>query len=144
MKYLLDTCLLSELVKPAPDADVLAWMAAQSPENLFVSAMTLAELHRGIAKLPSSRRRQALTAWLAKVETGFEDRVLPFHHETAGVWATMCVRAEARGRPMAAFDSIIAATALQRGLTVVTRNAKDFEPAGVSLLNPWSQGGSLL
>lgn len=137
MKYLLDTCLLSELVKPAPHAAVLEWMAAQQPENLFVSAMTLGELERGVMKLPPSRRRNELTTWLAQLALGFEDRVLPFDHETARVWADMCARTESKGRPLAAFDSIIAATALQQGLTVVTRNERDFEPAGVLLMNPW-------
>lgn len=138
MKYLLDTCLLSELTKPAPHAAVLAWMATQSPEHLFVSAMTLGELQRGVIKLPPSRRRQELGAWLAQVELGFEDRVLPFCRETAGVWADMCARTEAKGRPMAAFDSLIAATALHKGLMIVTRNERDFEPAPVPLLNPWN------
>ena len=139
MKYLLDTCLLSELVKPVPDAAVLDWMAAQQAENLFVSAMTLGELQRGVMKLPPSRRRNELTAWLAQVERGFEDRILPFCRETANVWADMCARVEARGRPLAAFDSIIAATALHQGLTVVTRNERDFEPAAVPLMNPWTR-----
>lgn len=137
MKYLLDTCLLSELVKPVPHAAVLEWMAAQQAENLFVSAMTLGELERGVMKLPPSRRRNELTTWLTQVALDFEDRVLPFGRETAHVWADMCARAEAKGRPLAAFDSIIAATALQQGLTVATRNERDFEPAGVPLMNPW-------
>ena len=137
MKCLLDTCLLSELVKPTPDASVLAWMARQSPTNLFISAMTLGELRRGVAKLPPSRRRNQLSAWLVQVEAGFEDRVLPFTQATASVWAQMCARTEAKGRPMAAFDSIIAATALELGLAVVTRNEPDFEPAPLLLINPW-------
>jgi predicted nucleic acid-binding protein len=137
VKYLLDTCLLSELVKPVPHAAVLEWMAAQKAENLFVSAMTLGELERGVMKLPASRRRNELTAWLAQVALGFEDRVLPFDRETARVWADMCARTETKGRPLAAFDSIIAATALHQGLTVVTRNEGDFEPAGVPMVNPW-------
>ena len=137
MKYLLDTCLLSELVKPVPHTPVLDWMSAQQAENLFVSAMTLGELERGVMKLPPSRRRNELTTWLAQVALGFEDRVLPFDRETAHVWADMCARAEAKGRPLAAFDSLIAATALHQGLTVVTRNERDFEPAGVQLMNPW-------
>jgi len=137
VKYLLDTCLLSELVKTAPDASVLAWMALQSPADLFISAMTLGELQRGVAKLPLSRRRDELSAWLVQVETGFEDRILPFTQTTASVWAQMCARTEAKGRPMAAFDSIIAATALQLGLAVVTRNERDFENAPVLLINPW-------
>lgn len=138
MSYLLDTCLLSELVRPEPDAAVLVWMAGRKERELFVSAMTLAELHRGVGRLPESRRRSELAVWLAALETGFEDRVLPFSQETARVWAGMVIKAEGQGKPMAAFDSVIAATALTHGLHLVTRNVKDFAFAGVGLLNPWS------
>ncbi len=141
MQYLLDTCVLSELVKPAPEPAVLGWMAQRQEHALFVSAMTLAELQRGVAKLPASRRRSELTAWLEKLEIGFEDRVLPFTQSTGQSWAAMCARAEATGHTMAAFDSIIAATAVEHGLTVVTRNVRDFAPAGVVVLNPWSEPG---
>jgi toxin FitB len=139
VKYLLDTCLLSELVKPVPETAVLDWMARQHPDHLFVSAITLGELTRGVMKMPLSRRRDELTAWLAQVERGFEDRVLPFGRETASVWAKMCARCEASGRTLAAFDSLIAATALHQGLAVVTRNERDFEPAAVPLVNPWAK-----
>ena len=137
MKFLLDTCVLSELVKPLPDTSVLRWMGAQQEANLFVSAMTLAELHKGVAKLSASRRKNELHAWLTQLEAGFEARVLPFQTSTAQPWATMSANAEAQGKPLAAFDSIIAATALQHGLCLVTRNVKDFAATGVELLNPW-------
>jgi predicted nucleic acid-binding protein len=137
VKYILDTCLLSELVKPSPEPAVLSWMQERIESDLYISAMTLAELHRGVAKLPSSRRRNELSTWLGQLETGFEDRVLPFTQETAGAWAQMCATAESKGKPMAAFDSIIAATALEHGLALVTRNTRDFEHAPVVLINPW-------
>lgn len=137
MKFLLDTCVLSELVKPLPDASVLRWMGAQQEANLFVSAMTLAELHKGVAKLSASRRKNELNTWLTQLEAGFEARVLPFQTSTARPWAAMCANAEAQGKPLAAFDSIIAATALQHGLCLVTRNVKDFAATGVELFNPW-------
>lgn len=139
MSYLLDTCVLSELVKSSPEPAVIQWMAARDEQTLFVSAMTLAELHRGIAKLPASRRRSDLTTWLEKLESSFEERVLPFGQSTAKPWATMCARAEAVGSPLAAFDSIIAATALEHGLTVVTRNVRDFAQSMVPVVNPWSE-----
>lgn len=137
MRYLLDTCVLSELVKPLPAPAVLAWMGGRLESELFVSAMTMAELARGIAKLPASRRKLELSGWLDKLKLAFSDRVLPFTGETADYWAVLCSRAEASGKPMAAFDSIIAASALEHGLAMVTRNVSDFSNAPVVLINPW-------
>jgi predicted nucleic acid-binding protein len=138
---LLDTCVLSELVRPHPEPAVLDWVASRPESSLFVSAMTLAELHRGVRKLPESKRRTELTNWLEQLELGFEGRVIPFNQDTAHAWAQMTVQAEQQGKPMAAFDSIIAATAISHGLRLVTRNVKDFAYAGVQLLNPWPEQG---
>ena len=138
MKYLLDTCLLSELTRPQPHTGVLEWMRARKSTDLFVSALTLAELERGVVRLPPSRRQGELSAWLADVQAGFGQRVLAFTRETAGYWARMCAQAEAAGKPMAAFDSLIAATAAEHGLAVVTRNVGDFASAPVVLVNPWT------
>lgn len=135
--YLLDTCVLSELVKANPESAVLAWMAERKEHELFVSAMTIAELYRGIAKLPTSRRKSDLTVWLQQVEAGFDERVMSFTLDTAHVWAQMCANAEAAGKSMAAFDSIIAATAVEHSLCLVTRNIRDFSNVSVELLNPW-------
>ena len=137
MKYLLDTCLLSELVRPAPHAAVLGWMGARASSDLFVSALTLAELERGIVRLQPSRRQSELATWLTSVQAGFGQRTLAFTRDTAGYWARLCAQAEAAGKPMAAFDSLIAATALEHGLAVVTRNVSDFASAPVVLINPW-------
>lgn len=139
MRFLLDTCVLSELVKPVPEPNVLTWMRARQNDELFISAITLAELQRGAAKLPVSRRRDELSVWLQQLEAGFEDRVLPFTGATAHYWAQMCVKAEAKGLSMAAFDSIIAATALEHGMALVTRNVRDFTQAPVVLINPWPE-----
>ena len=137
MRYLLDTCLLSELVKPAPEPSVTAWMSQRKASELFASALTLGELHRGVAKKALSKRRSELENWLRALEVSFENQLLPFTHETGRVWAAMCARAEAQGRPLAVMDSLIAATALEHGLTLVTRNIKDFSSTLVNLLNPW-------
>ena len=139
MRYLLDTCVLSELVKPGPAPGVMTWMAGRKADELFVSAMTLGELQRGVAKLPLSRRRNELQLWLQQVEDGFGERILPFGRDAAHAWAQMCARAEAVGKPMAAFDSIIAATAVEHGLALVTRNVQDFAAAPLMLINPWEQ-----
>ena len=142
MKYLLDTCLLSELVRPVPHPAVLGWMGERSSSDLYVSALTLAELERGIVRLPASRRRNELTTWLANVQAGLGQRALPFTRDTAGYWARLCAQSEAAGKPMAAFDSLIAATAVAHGLAVVTRYVSDFALAPVVLVNPWDMAPS--
>lgn len=139
MKYLLDTCVLSELIKPAPSPDVLAWIDTREESGLFVAAMTLAELCRGVAKLAASRRKSELSVWVDHLREGFGDRVLPFTGETAGYWGEMCARAA--GKTMSAFDSIIAAMAVEHGLALVTRNVGDFSAAPVMLINPWDVTG---
>jgi toxin FitB len=137
VKYLLDTCFLSELLKPAPEQAVLSWLGERVESELFVSAMTIAEIGRSVAKLPASHRQTELSAWLQQIKVGFDNRMLAFTVETASAWALMCANAEAKGKPMAAFDSIIAATALEHSLALVTRNVRDFEQAPVVLINPW-------
>ena len=137
MRFLLDTCFLSELIKHAPESRVLQWMERRDDQTLFVSAMTFAELQRGVARLAESKRRAELTRWLEQLEANFSDRVLPFTLATSRYWATMCAQAEAAGRSIAAFDSIIAASALEHGLALVTRNVRDFSQAPVVVVNPW-------
>lgn len=137
MKYLLDTCVLSELVRTKPEARVLTWINARAESDLYVAAMTLAELRRGVARLPASRRKTDLGVWLEQLQAGFAERILPFTSETAAYWGEMCARCEAGGRTMAAFDSIIAATAVEHGLVLVTRNDRDFMAALPVVFNPW-------
>lgn len=137
MKYLLDTCVLSELVKSERDAHVLQWVRMRKPLELCISAMTWGELQRGVTRLPEFKRRSELTLWLQQLEAGFEDRILAFDRNTSRIWAHMTVQAEAQGKTMAAFDSIIAATAQAHGCTLVTRNIGDFINAGIDVLNPW-------
>lgn len=137
MKYLLDTCVLSEFVKATPEAKVLTWINARDENDLHVAAMSLAELRRGVACLPVSRRKTDLAAWLEQLQAAFADRILPFTGATAAYWGEMCARVEAGGRTMAAFDSIIAATAVEHGLVLVTRNDRDFTAALPVVFNPW-------
>lgn len=137
MRYLLDTCVLSEMIKSAPDAHVIQWFQARKPHELFISSMTWGELQRGVARLPPSKRRSDLALWLEQLEAGFEDRVLAFDQQASEVWARMTVMAEAQGKSMAAFDSIIAATARAYDCKLVTRNVRDFAHADVDVLNPW-------
>jgi predicted nucleic acid-binding protein len=134
---LLDTCVLSELVKSSPDSRVLQWFEARKAPELFISAMTWGELQRGVTRLPKSKRRSELTRWLEQLQMGFEDRVLAFDQNVSEVWAHLMVKAETQGKSVAAFDSIIAATARAHDCKLVTRNVRDFAKAGVEVLNPW-------
>jgi predicted nucleic acid-binding protein len=137
MKYLLDTCLLSETVKNIPDPHVLRWIEARKPHELCTSAMSLGELQRGVIRLPESKRRNELSLWLHALEISFENRILSFDTNVVRIWAQITVNAEALGKSMAAFDSIIAATAKAHDCILVTRNIRDFANAGVEVLNPW-------
>ena len=137
MKYLLDTCVLSEFVRPAPASAVMAWVNEQAEVDLFVAAMSLAELQRGVARLPPSRRKVDLANWLVKLRSSFAERALPFTTATATYWGEMCAQLEAAGKTMAAFDSLIAASAVEHGLALVTRNERDFAAAPLVVINPW-------
>jgi len=137
VKYLLDTCVLSELVKTNPEPNVVAWVNSQVEASLFVSSITLAELLKGVAKLQDSQRKTALSKWISQIQEEMTDRILSFDSSTAGYWATMCASAEKAGKTLSAFDSLIAGTAIEHGLVIVTRNTRDFEAAPVILLNPW-------
>ena len=137
MKYLLDTCTISELVKISPNVHVRGWFGARKAHELFISAVSWAELHRGVRRLEPSKRQSDLTRWLNDLEIGFEERILAFDRHVAQTWSEMTVQAETQGKPMAAFDSMIAATARTHGCKLVTRNVRDFAHAGVDLINPW-------
>ena len=137
MRYLLDTCALSELVKSTPDAHVIRWFEARKAHELCISAMTWGELQRGVTRLPESKRRSELTLWLQQLETGFEDRILAFDKNVSRVWAHMTAQAETQGKSMAAFDSIIAATARAHDCKLVSRNVRDFVNDGIDVINPW-------
>ncbi|MEA1833909.1 type II toxin-antitoxin system VapC family toxin [Methylobacterium durans] len=137
MRYLLDTNIISNIIKTSPSPSLLAWMAGQHDEDLCIAALTVAEIRRGILEKPAGRRRDALEAWFSGPEGPqalFSGRVLPFD-ETAGlVWARLMAEGTAQGRPRSALDTIIAAVAESNDCVVVTDNERDF--AGVRVINP--------
>lgn len=138
MNYLLDTCLLSELTKPSPNAGVVTWLRSVSSENLLLSAITIGEIKKGLAKMPDSRRKQDLSTWLQTLLADYSGRILPIDLTVAENWGILQGRAEVAGTPMASLDGLIAATAYTHNLTVVTRNERDFAPAHIPLYNPWT------
>lgn len=134
MSFLIDTCVLSELIKPKPSRRVSEWFAETPPTSLFVSVLTLGELRKGTVRLGEGRRRARLTAWLeTELPAWIGDRVLPVDADVADTWG----RLMARPGNIPAIDGLLAATALRHRLTLVTRNEADFAAAGVELLNPW-------
>ena len=138
MRFLLDTCAISEWVRPAPDPGVLEWFAQQDELSLNLSTLSLGELKRGIEKLTSGKRKKFLQQWLAvNVIQRFGDRVLPPDADVCLRWGEMQEQLEKRGKRMSALDGLIAATALRHQLTVVTRNIRDMESCGAVLFNPW-------
>ena len=141
MNYLLDTCVISELVREQPDALVLKWVSSIPETSLFLSVLTFAEIHKGIEKLPESKRKDKLHKWVnADLRVRFKGRILNLNLNVATKWGQVQGQAERRGKPMPLMDGLIAATAISNDLIVVTRNTKDMEQSEVTLLNPWLKG----
>jgi toxin FitB len=135
---LLDTNVVSEPLRPVPDARVIDWIDAQPLETLFLSAITVAELRAGVALLPAGKRRTGLLQNLEKrVLPLFAGRVLAFDLACTQLYADLMTRARAAGLAVATADGFIAAIALANGLTVATRDAGAFEAAGAAVVNPW-------
>jgi predicted nucleic acid-binding protein len=135
---LLDTNVISEAVAPLPTQSVLRWLAAQLPQELHLSVITLGELEQGVAKRGPSRRSRELLHWIENnLPHQFEARVLPFDRAAARQWGRLLGEAERRGRPLPAIDAQIAATALVHDLAVATRDSGGFVGTGVTLIDPW-------
>ncbi len=136
-RYLLDTNIISNIVKPVPSAALVAWMAAQADEDLFISSLTIAEIRRGVLERPAGRKRRELESWFSG-PTGpqalFAGRVLPFDENAALIWARLMAGGTATGRPRSALDMMIAAIAEVNDCVVATDNERDF--AGMTIVNP--------
>lgn len=135
MSYLVDANVLSEPSKPLPDPRVIAWLATHG-DDAFVSVLTLGEIHKGILLLPAGKRRKKLERSYKELCETFEGRILDLTIETLTIWALMYAKEQLQGHKLPGFDSLLAATALQHGFTMITRNKKDF-PKGLPLINLW-------
>lgn len=143
MRYLLDTNILSNIIKPAPSASLLAWMAEQADNDLHIASLTVAEIRRGVLEKPAGKRRDQLEAWFGGAEGPqalFAGRVLPFDEAASLVWARLMADGKAAGRPRDGLDMIIAAVAEANGCIVVTDNESDF--AGIEIINPLRDGAA--
>ena len=136
---ILDTNVLSEVMRPEPSVRVLEWLAKESALSVFTTTIAMAEILYGIELLPKGRRRAALeSAAAAMFEEDFAGRILPFDGDAARVFPKIAAARRASGRPIAQFDAQIAAIARSRGAAIATRNSGDFEECGITVLNPWN------
>jgi predicted nucleic acid-binding protein len=140
VNFLLDTNLVSEWIKPHPNAEVVAWLADADEDRVFISVVTLAELRHGIERLAVGRRRRRLNEWLQnELLLRFDNRILPIDAAVAAQWGRIVAQREALGRPIGTMDAFIAATAQVHELTLATRNHSDFASSVDAIVNPWAQ-----
>jgi toxin FitB len=138
VSLLLDTSVISELVRKSPHLPVLEWIGAQDETALYLSVVTIGEIEKGIARLPASARKTKLQSWVRRdLAERFGARLLAVDIRAATRWGTLTGESEKRGQPLPVIDSLIAATALVHGFAVVTRNVDDFKRCGVACVNPW-------
>ena len=141
MSFLLDTNVVSEWVRPQPDRNVISWLAEVDEDRVFISVISFAEIRRGIEMLAAGRRHERLATWLAEeLPVRFEERILDIDRQVADTWGVLMARGQKIGLTLGSMDAFVAATAEAHGLTLVTRNVKDFRRLGISLLDPWQPG----
>jgi hypothetical protein len=139
VSFLLDTSVISELVRKSPHLPVLEWIGAQDETSLYLSVVTIGEIEKGIARLPASARKTKLQSWVRRdLVERFGARLLPIDIRVSTRWGALSGESEKRGQPLPVIDSLIAATALVHGFAVVTRNVEDFKRCGVACVNPWA------
>ncbi|MCF6282588.1 MAG: type II toxin-antitoxin system VapC family toxin [Candidatus Polarisedimenticolaceae bacterium] len=140
MKYLLDTCVISEAIKPKPNKKVVAWLKKQDEESLYLSVLTFGEIEKGIEKSVDGRRKNKLRMWVEEdLKQRFEGRILPIDMQVASKWGEIQGKSEAVGKPLPSIDGLIAVTGLVNNCVVVTRNVSDMQQSSVELHNPWGE-----
>ena len=141
MSFLLDTNVVSEWVRPQPDRNVISWLAEVDEDRVFISVISFAEIRRGVETLAAGRRHERLATWLAEeLSVRFEERILDIDRQVADTWGVLMARGQKIGMTLGSMDAFVAATAEAHGLTLVTRNVKDFRRLGISVLDPWQAG----
>ena len=141
MAYLVDTNVLSEVVRPAPDANVVAWLGGLSTTQAYLSVLTLGEIARGVTLLPPGKRKNDLRAWLAHdLAQRFRGRILDVDLTVANAWGDLDAQGQRIGRPLAVVDGLLLATAQAHGLTLATRNIGHCGDRGVAVFDPWMEG----
>jgi toxin FitB len=141
VRYLLDTAVLSELVKPVPFEGVPRFLDQIDPDDVWLSVITIGEVVSGIEYMPEGKRKHQFETWLEDINQHYEGRILPVTVEISRIWGETHGRLRRRGMQLAPADGLIAATAIHHGMRIVTRNVKDFEPTGALIVNPWENAG---
>lgn len=138
MNYLLDTCVLSELIKPKPNMGVVKWISGIDERCLYISVLTIGEIHKGIEKLPESKKKDHLHKWVNfDLKERFNNKILNVDINIVTIWGKVQAQSEFIGQTLPTIDGLIACTGIAHDLTVATRNTKDMKTSGVSLINPW-------
>jgi len=138
MKYLLDTCVISELIRRQPDKNVISWMQNQNENSLYLSVLTFGEIEKGIEKAPDVIRKKRLKLWLEEdLKKRFEGRIIPIDLNVSIKWGEIQGASELLGKPLPTIDGLITASAIVYNCIVVTRNISDMEQSSAELLNPW-------
>ena len=138
MKYLLDTCVISELIKPQPNRSVVSWLQSQTENDLYLSVLTFGEIEKGIEKAANEARKSKLKLWVEEdLKQRFKGRILAIDLDVCTKWGEIQARTELLGKPVPSIDGLIAISALVNNCIMVTRNVKDMQQSGVDLFNPW-------
>lgn len=139
MKYLLDTCVISELVAKKPNPKVVEFVDSLDSDDVYLSVITIGEIAKGVEKLAKSKRKQELHSWLKEdLLVRFDGKIIPLDTDVLTEWGILIARTESTGLTLPAVDSLIAATALTHKLILVTRNSEDFDGTAVEIFNPWA------
>ncbi|MBN1962884.1 MAG: type II toxin-antitoxin system VapC family toxin [Deltaproteobacteria bacterium] len=139
MKYLLDTCVISEMIKKHPNKNIVTWIKNSDEDAIFLSVLTIGEIQKDISRLNDKQRCLQIQRWLdVDLKERFTQKILPISVEVALTWGEIEAKALAIGKPIPSIDGLIAATALTHNLTLVTRNVKDIKETGVKFLDLWS------
>lgn len=137
MKYLLDTCVVSELIRKKPNQGVVNWLSDKEEYSLFLSVLTIGEIKKGISKLPNSKKKEELGRWLIQLQKRFDNRIIPIDSDISLKWGQVQGELEQSGKAMPSIDALVASTALVHNLIIVTRIAKDIKQSKVETINPW-------
>jgi len=135
---LLDTCVISEALRPNPSPKVTAWLEGLQEEQVYLPVLVIGELEKGVELLPKGDKQAALRLWLEQLRRRFKGRILPFDEETAVMWGSLSARCRKSGRRLPVVDSMLAATALRHSALLATRNLSDYEDSGADVVNPWA------
>jgi toxin FitB len=139
MNDLIDTCVISEMIKPFPEVSVLSWWDSCIKSQIYISSLSIGELHFGISRLLNGKKKDDLLAWFKQIVIIFSGRLLPITDKTSIIWAEMRTKAERKGVQLPVIDGLLAATAKEHDLIFVTRNIRDVDITEVVIYNPWDK-----